>query len=60
MKEYHLDDVYDEETQQLLHFACTGIKGWNKPCGVTYPTIEDRMQKGHEECSGCFVRMMHG
>jgi hypothetical protein len=60
MKEYHLDDVYDGETQELLHFACTGIQGMKQGCGVTYPSIEDRMLKGPEECSGCFSRMAQG
>lgn len=60
MAEYHLDDVYDEDTGKLLYFACTGIEGMKGPCGVTYPSIEDRMLKPPESCSGCFQRMMHG
>jgi hypothetical protein len=60
MAQYHLDDVYEEGTGVLLHFACTGIKGMNGPCGATYPTIEDRMLKEPENCSGCHTRMAHG
>lgn len=60
MEEYHLDDVYDSDSGQFLYFKCTGITGTRGPCGVTYPSIEDRMLKPPEHCSGCFQRMMHG
>ena len=63
MREYHLDDAY-EESEEGLHFkgfACTGIKGMRgQGCGVIYPTIEDRKLKGPEECSGCHRRMAQG
>lgn len=70
MNQYHLDDTYtdrgessDPNHQQyiFLGFKCTGIQGGPKDgCGVVYPTIQDRMIKGPEECSGCFQRTMHG
>lgn len=60
MEKYHLDDAYDEDTGKFLGFICTGIKGWDKPCGVRYPSIEDRMKREPESCSGCHQRMMHG
>ena len=60
MEEYHLDDVYDSDSGQFLYFKCTGIKGSRGPCGVTYPSIEDRTLNPPEHCSGCFQRMMHG
>ena len=60
MEEYHLDDLREEGTNELLGFICTGIKGWDKPCGVRYPSIEDRMLRDPESCSGCHQRMMHG
>jgi hypothetical protein len=60
MKKYHLDDVYDSDTKEFLYFVCTGIKGMKGPCGVTYPTIQDRMLNGPEHCSGCFARMSQG
>lgn len=60
MEVYHLDDLRQEGTGELLGFACTGIEGMKGPCGVVYKSIEDRMLKGPEECSGCFVRMGQG
>lgn len=60
MQTYHLDDVYDQDSGVFLHFVCTGIEGMSGPCGVTYPSIQDRMLKSPEDCSGCHVRMMHG
>lgn len=60
MELYHLDDLYEEETGRFLGFACTGIEGARGPCGVTYPSIADRIIKGPEDCSGCFQRIMHG
>lgn len=60
MAEFHLDDVYEEGSGVLLYFACTGIKGTSSPCGMTYPSIEDRMKRPAEDCSGCFERMAHG
>lgn len=60
MRTYHLDDVYDQDTGQFLHFRCTGINGFNQPCGMTHPTIKDRMLKSPEDCSGCYRRMAQG
>lgn len=60
MELYHLDDLRIEGTDELVGFACTGINGMSGPCGVTYPSIADRMLKGPEECSGCFIKMGHG
>lgn len=57
---YHLDDIYEEGSGEFLYFACTGIDGMKGPCGVTYPTLADRMLKDPESCSGCFQRIMHG
>lgn len=60
MEKYHLDDVYDEKSGAFLYFKCTGIQGMRGECGVTYPSLEDRLMKAPEECSGCHQRMMHG
>lgn len=58
MAKYHLDDLRDDESGALLGFVCTGVTG--KPCGMTYPTIEDRMLKAPDDCPGCQVRAAHG
>lgn len=60
MAEYHLEDVYDMDTRAFLHYRCTGIKGMKDGCGVTYPSLADRMKRKPEECSGCFQRMAQG
>lgn len=60
MEVYHLDDLRDEESQELLGFVCTGIEGSTEGCGMQYPSIEDRMLKPPEECSGCFIKAAHG
>lgn len=60
MKQYHLDDLRIEGTGELVGFACTGIYGAPGPCGMSYPSIQDRMLKDPEECSGCFRRMAQG
>lgn len=60
MEQYHLDDLRVEGTNEFLGFVCTGIKGWDKPCGMRYSTIQDRMLRDPESCSGCHQRMMHG
>ena len=57
---YHLDDLREEGTNRLLGFVCTGIEGSRGPCGVTYPSIDDRMLRDPEHCSGCFSRAAHG
>lgn len=60
MKKYHLDDLRDEDTGELLGFICTGIDGVRSPCGVRYVSIEDRMLRDPEHCSGCFIKAAHG
>lgn len=62
MEQYHLDDAYIEGSQPPLFygFICTGIKGRREGCGVMYPSIEDRMLKEPESCSGCFQKAAHG
>jgi hypothetical protein len=57
---YHLDDLRDQDTNELLGFYCTGINGMKGPCGMKYPSIEDRMLREPEHCSGCFQRMAQG
>lgn len=57
---YHLDDLRNEDTGELMGFVCTGINGMKGPCGVIYPSIEDRMLREPEHCSGCFSRMAQG
>jgi hypothetical protein len=57
---YHLDDIRDENTGELLGFYCTGINGMKGPCGMKYPSITDRMLREPENCSGCFMRMAQG
>lgn len=53
MAEYNLDDLRDEDTHELLGFVCLN-------CGMRYPSIEDRMLKPPDECSGCFRKAGHG
>lgn len=60
MRKYHLDDQRDADTHELLGYICTGIEGMKGPCGARYPSIEDRMLKPPEHCSGCFIRMAQG
>lgn len=60
MKEYHLDDQWDEDTMAFMGFACTGIEGARGPCGLVYQSIEDRMLREPESCSGCHKRMGQG
>jgi hypothetical protein len=53
MAEYNLDDLRDEDTHELLGFVCLN-------CGMRYQSIEDRMLKPPDECSGCFRKAGHG
>jgi len=53
MKEYNLDDVRDIDTHELYGFICLN-------CGQRYPTIEDRMKRRPDECSGCFQKAKWG
>lgn len=53
MEEYNLDDVRDEDTLKLLGFAC-------KNCGMRYPSIEDRMLREKDDCSGCIQKAKWG
>lgn len=60
MREYHLDDARVEGTNELVGFICTGIVGCPGGCGIVYPSIEDRMLRGPEDCHGCFNKAAHG
>jgi hypothetical protein len=60
MAKYNIDDAWDEETKVFLGFACLGVGGFNGRCGMTYPSIEDRMLKEPDECSGCRARSRWG
>lgn len=60
LDQYHLDDAYDEDTKAFLGFVCTGINGMKGPCGMLYPSLDDRMLNEPEHCSGCFQRMAQG
>lgn len=53
MAEYGLDDLRDEDTHQLLGFICLN-------CGMRYPSIEDRMLRNPDDCSGCHIKSAHG
>ena len=53
MATYNLDDLRDEDTHELLGFICLN-------CGMRYPSIEDRMRRAPDECSGCFMKSAHG
>jgi hypothetical protein len=53
MAEYNLDDLRDEDTHELLGFVCLG-------CGMRYPSLQDRMMRAPDECSGCFRKSAHG
>lgn len=53
MRIYRLDEKYDLDTHAYLGLFCTG-------CGMVYPSIEDRMLKPPDVCSGCFRRAGHG
>jgi hypothetical protein len=60
METYHLDDLRDEETNELLGFICTGILNHQTGCGMVYPSIEDRKINSPDYCSGCFIQSAHG
>lgn len=60
MSKYHIDDLWDEDTNEFLGFICTGIQGMKQGCGMRYPSIEDRMLREPESCSGCHSVMGHG
>lgn len=51
MEKYHLDDLRDADNHQILGFKCTGVNGVE--CGMIYPSIEDRMLKPADSCTGC-------
>ena len=51
MEKYHLDDLRDADNHQILGFRCTGVNG--VACGMVYPSIEDRMLRDPDTCSGC-------
>jgi hypothetical protein len=53
MTTYNLDDLRDADTGDLLGFVCLN-------CGMTYPSIADRMLRAPDECSGCFRKAGHG
>ena len=53
MTTYHLDDLRDEDSGQLLGFTCT-------LCGLRYVSIEDRMLKSPDNCHGCYLKSAHG
>ena len=46
MNEYNLDDLRDEDSGIILGFICTN-------CGMRYQSIEDRMLREPDECTGC-------
>lgn len=52
MKKYHLDDMRDADSHQILGFLCTGVSGRGS-CGMVYPSIEDRMLRDADFCTGC-------
>lgn len=63
MAKYHLDDAWreDPDRARLIGFICTGIDGGPRGgCGMIYPSIEDRMLRNPEECTGCFTKAAHG
>lgn len=60
MTTYHIEDIWDVDTNEFLGFMCTGIQGMKQGCGMRYPSIEDRMLREPESCSGCFAVMGHG
>lgn len=53
MLDYNLDDLREEGTNKLLGFVCNG-------CGMRYPSIEDRMLKQPDDCSGCHQKAKFG
>lgn len=59
MEKYHLDDMRDQDTHQILGFLCTGV-GNQGACGMIYPSIEDRMMRDPETCTGCQQRAAWG
>lgn len=59
MKEYHLEDAWDADTKVFLGFACTGVSG-SGPCGMIYQSIEDRMLREKDQCSGCSTKSRWG
>lgn len=56
MRQYHLDDAYVDGTEPAVFhgFVCS------RKCGMTYPTIEDRMLKAADTCPGCILKSKWG
>jgi hypothetical protein len=55
---YHVEPV--DEGGYHGKMRCTGISGSNGPCGIIYQSLEDRMLRGPEVCSGCFAKAGQG
>ena len=53
MLEYNIDDAYEEGTTNFLGYICKG-------CGTIYVSIEDRMLRAPDECSGCIQKAKWG
>lgn len=53
MIEYRIDDAYEEVSKIFVGFNCVD-------CGISYPTIADRMLKPANECHGCFQKAANG
>lgn len=53
MSEYNLDDLRDQDTGQILGFICLN-------CGMKYGSLDDRMLKAPDDCSGCHQKAAWG
>jgi len=54
MRQYSIDDAWDQETGKFLGFICT------KGCGMMYPSLEDRMLRPADHCAGCIQKAKWG
>lgn len=55
LRKYHVEPV---EPQSRV-VKCMGITG-NGPCGMTWPSLDDRMLREPDECDGCFQKQRWG
>ena len=53
MVEYNMDDLRDEDTGEIRGFICLN-------CRTVYPSLEDRMLKAPDDCSGCHQKSAWG
>jgi hypothetical protein len=58
MDQYHVAPVDDGDL--LGSVVCTGITPPVEGCGIVYQSLEDRMLRAPDYCSGCFAKAGQG